>query len=177
MSPDSPPLPFDELDQDDPGVVEKFDVAALGQLLKERRGKLSLRQAAAEAGVSFSTFSRVEAGAQPDLATFTQLCAWLGVSASRFFTPVVERQVSPLDLAITHLNADPRLAGDDAAKIASMMRDMYDALARTETPTRPLVACHLRAAAVMRPGVPDRLAAILTDMDAELRRQVEAGEL
>lgn len=176
MSPDSPLLPFDELEQDEP-AVEKFDAAALGSLLRQRRGSLSLRQAAAEAGVSFSTFSRVEAGAQPDLATFTQLCAWLGVPASRFFTPIVEREVSPLDLAITHLSADPRLKGDDAAKIASMMRDMYEALARVETPARPLVACHLRAASVMRPGVPDRLAGILTDMNAELQRLVEAGEL
>lgn len=177
MSPDSPLLPFPELEQGDSEVVEKFDAAALGRLLKKHRGPLSLRQAAAEAGVSFSTFSRVEAGAQPDLATFAQLCAWLGVPASRFFTQVVEREVSQLDQAITHLYTDPRLTEDAAAKITSVMRDMYNALARDDTPARPLVACHLRAASVMRPGVPQRLAEILTDMNDELRRQVEAGEL
>ena len=177
MSPDSPFLPFDELEQDEPAAVENFDATELGRLLKQRRGSLSLRQAAAEAGVSFSTFSRVEAGAQPDLATFTRLCAWLRVPASRFFTPIVEREVSPLDLAITHLSADPRLDGEAAAQIASMMRTMYDALADVEVNPRSLVACHLRAASVMRPGVPDRLASLLSDMNSGLQRLVEAGEL
>ncbi|MGW2695350.1 helix-turn-helix domain-containing protein [Streptomyces sp. NPDC001296] len=157
--------------------VEKLDVNELGSLLRERRGKLSLRQAAAEAGVSFSTFSRVESGAQPDLATFTRLCAWLGAPPSRFFTPVVEREISPLDQAISHLRTDPRLSDEAAQKIGSVMRDLYSALARDVEPPRPAVACHLRATNVMRPGVPQRLAPLLSDMHDELRRLVEAGEL
>lgn len=157
--------------------VEQFDVNELGSLLRERRGSLSLRQAAAEAGVSFSTFSRVEGGAQPDLATFTRLCAWLGVPPSRFFTPVVEREISPLDQAISHLRTDPRLSDEAAGKIGSMLRDLYGALARDVEPPRPTVACHLRATPVMRPGVPQRMASLLDDMHEELRRLVEAGEL
>jgi hypothetical protein len=42
---------------------------------------------------------RVEADAQPDLASFTLLCAWLGVSPGQFFAPVVQRQVAPIDEA------------------------------------------------------------------------------
>ncbi|UJA10988.1 Helix-turn-helix domain protein [Streptomyces collinus] len=137
----------------------------------------SLRQAAVEAGVSFSTLTRVEAGAQPDLATFTRLCAWLGVSPSRFFTPTATRQMSPLDQAITHLHADPRLTDDAANKISSVLRDLYDALAKEAVPGVPALACHLRAASVLRPGVPQRLADLLTDMNTELERLVEAGEL
>lgn len=163
--------------QQDPGEVERLDIAELGRLLRERRGKLSLRQAAAEAGVSYSTLSRVEAGAQPDLASFTLLCAWLGVPPSRFFTPVIEREVSPLDQAITHLRTDPRLSTDAAERISSVLRDLYGALARESTPPRSVVACHLRAAGALRPGVPQRLAALLTDMHDQLVRLTEAGEL
>lgn len=156
--------------------LERLDIGQMGQMLRDRRNGLSIRQAAQEAGVSFSTFSRVEAGAHPDLATFTRLCAWLGVSPGRFFTPVIEREVSPLEEAITHLRADPRLSPDASGKISAVLKDLYSALARdAEHP--PAVACHLRATSVMRPGVPARLAAVLRDMHDELERQVEAGQL
>ena len=174
MNPDSPdPRTTDEVQ----GEVERLDIAELGRLLRERRGTLSLRQAAAEAGVSYSTLSRVEAGAQPDLASFTLLCAWLGVAPSRFFTPVIEREASPLDEAITHLRTDPRLSADAAERISSVLREMYRALARESAPPRPVVACHLRAAGALRPGVPQRLSALLTDMHDQLVRLTEAGEL
>src|SRR5437879_3294507 len=111
---------------DTPASVEGLDLARLGEMLRERRGKLSLRQAAAEAGVSFSTFTRVEAGAQPDLTSFTLLCAWLGVSPGQFFAPVAQRQVAPIDEAIAHLAGDPRLGPDAASKIAAVLRNIYD---------------------------------------------------
>jgi transcriptional regulator with XRE-family HTH domain len=174
MSSDTPhPHPPEQI----PGEVERLDITELGRLLRERRGALSLRQAAAEAGISYSTFSRVEAGAQPDLASFTLLCAWLGVTPSRFFTPVVERELSPLDQAITHLRTDPRLPADAAEQISSVLRDLYRALARESVPSRPPVACHLRAAGALRPGVPQRLSALLNDMHDQLQRLTEAGEL
>ncbi|TDD87339.1 XRE family transcriptional regulator [Actinomadura darangshiensis] len=160
-----------------PVETERLDIGHLGQQLKKRRGQLSIRKAAAEAGVSFSTWSRIEAGGQPDLATFTLLCAWLGVSPARFFNPVTEREMSPLDQAIGHLQTDPRLTDDAAAKISSMLRDMYEALARNVAPTRPPIACHLRAASVMRPGAPQRLAGILGDIHEALTQKIEAGEL
>lgn len=158
------------------GEVERLDIAQLGQLLRGRRGQLSIRQAAADADVSFSTFSRVEGGAHPDLATFTRLCAWLGVAPSKFFTPIVEREMSPLEEAITHLRADPRLTPENAGRISSMLTDIYAALARDVAPL-PVVACHLRASSVLRPGVPERLASALRDMHDELERQVDAGAL
>jgi transcriptional regulator with XRE-family HTH domain len=156
--------------------VEGLDLAQLGAMLRERRGKLSLRQAAAEVGVSFSTFTRVEAGAQPDLTSFTLLCAWLGVSPGQFFTPVTERQVAPIDEAIAHLVADPRLAPDAASKIADVLRNMYDVLAKVPA-QRQVVTCHLRAASVLRPGVPHRLNSLLGEMHDKLAARVAAGEL
>lgn len=159
------------------GQAERLDIGRLAKMLKERRGGLSIRQAAADAGVSFSTLSRVEAGAQPDMASYSALCAWLGVSPGFFFTQVAEREMSPLDQAITHLQADPRLTADAAGKISSVLKDLYDALTADAPPPARAVACHLRAAPLMRPGVAPRLAAAITDMHDELERQVEAGVL
>ncbi|ONI83422.1 XRE family transcriptional regulator [Saccharothrix sp. ALI-22-I] len=157
--------------------AERLDGAQLGALVRQHRGAQSLRQAAAEAGVSFSTLSRVEGGAQPDLASFTAICAWIGVPPSRFFSPVAERRETPLEEAISHLSADPRLKPEAASSIASVIRQMYEALAEEVQPTQPLVACHLRAAPTMRPGVPERLGPLLVDMHDGLRELVEAGEL
>jgi transcriptional regulator with XRE-family HTH domain len=157
-------------------AAERLDIGRLARMLRERRGSLSIRHAAAEAGVSFSTLSRVEAGSQPDMASYTALCAWLGVSPGLFFMQVPERDLSPLEHAITHLQADPRLTADAAGKISSVLRDLYDALA-ADAPSAEAVACHLRAVTIMRPGVAPRLASALRDMRSALEARVEAGEL
>jgi transcriptional regulator with XRE-family HTH domain len=156
--------------------IERLDVSGLGTMLRARRGKLSLRQAAADAGVSFSTLSRVEAGARPDLTSFMLLCAWLGVAPSQFFAPVASRERGPLEEAITHLRGDPRLEPEAAKKITGVLRDMYAVLAKTEA-AQPVIACHLRAASVLRPGVPERLNTLLNEMHDKLVEQIGAGEL
>jgi transcriptional regulator with XRE-family HTH domain len=160
-----------------PSEVERLDVSQLGRLIRERRGNLSLRQAAADANVSFSTMSRVEGGSQPDLASFARLCAWLGLPPSTFFTPVARRAVEPLEEAIAHLSTDPRLGGRAATRIADVLREMYETLASEPEPPSSLVACHLRATPVMRPGVPERLSALLVDMHAALEERVAQGAL
>jgi transcriptional regulator with XRE-family HTH domain len=156
--------------------IERLDISSLGSMMSARRGNLSLRKAAAAAGLSVSTFSRVESGHHPDLTSFLLLCQWLGVPPSQFFTPVTSRDVTPLDEAIAHLRADPRLEPDAAKKIADMLRTMYSALAKAETP-QPVIACHLRAASVLRPGVPERLNALLNKMHEQLAERIAAGEL
>jgi transcriptional regulator with XRE-family HTH domain len=144
-------------------------VEELGRLVKERRGHQSIRQAAADVGVSFSTLSRVESGAQPDLATFLRLCAWLGVPPEHFFHPGAQRPTSTLDEVTGHLFADPRLTGEAAERIVRVVRDLYGALAH-EGKQPPPLAMHLRAASIMRPGVPERLGRLLEDMRAALER-------
>jgi transcriptional regulator with XRE-family HTH domain len=144
-----------------------LNIAELGRLVREKRAKdeLSIRQAAVLARISFSTLSRVEAGAQPDLATFTSLSAWLGVDPARFFAPITHRTQTPVDEAIEHLITDPALSPDAAEQIASVVRAMYQALAvPVSQPSVTPLALHLRAASVMRPGVPERLASLLGDM-------------
>ena len=52
-------------------------VEELGPLVVQRRGSRGVRAAAAEAEISAATFSRVENGHMPDLATFAKICRWL----------------------------------------------------------------------------------------------------
>jgi len=154
----------------------RLDVDGLGRMLRDRRGTVSPRQAALDAGVSFSTFARVEAGSQPDLASFIKLCTWLGVSPSFFFTEGAEREPDPVEVAIAHLHADPRLSESSAGQIADVLRRMYEALAAPPVPVTGL-ACHLRAANTLRPGVADRLGRLLQSIDDELHRRIQLGAL
>jgi hypothetical protein len=119
----------------------------------------------------------VEAGAQPDLASFSQLCAWIGRSPGDFFTAVPARRVGPLDEAMSHLHSDPRLTPAAAAAIAGVLKEMYEGLAQRVDPPQPPVACHLRAAPVMRPGVPGRLGALLQDLQKALEERAAQGRL
>ncbi len=160
-----------------PSENQILDISQLSSMLRDRRGDLSIRQAAARAQVSFSTFARVESGAQPDLATFAQLCAWLGVSPGHFFTSSANRPENPLDEAVAHFQADPRLSPEARSTLSAMMKDLYTALAKQEVSMGTTVACHLRATNVMRPGVPERLASLLQSIHGEIVNQVNAGKL
>jgi transcriptional regulator with XRE-family HTH domain len=150
----------------------------LGRLIRERReaNNLSVRQAARDADVSFATLARVEEGSQPDFVTFMKLSAWLGRAPSTFFRSVAERPTGHLELALGHLAADPRLAADAAERITALVRDLYQALAQPLQVTTAMNV-HLRASAVMRTGVPERLVGILEDMESALTDRIARGEL
>lgn len=160
------------------GQAEILAIGELGRLVRERRAdnRLSVRQAAQEAGVSFATLARVEDGGQPDFVTFMKLCAWLGRPPSSFFQPVAERPTDHLEKALAHLAADPRLPTAAANQISSLVRDLYSALAQPVEPV-PAMDVHLRATAVMRTGVPERLATILGEMRQALSERIAKGEL
>jgi anti-sigma factor RsiW len=79
-----------------------------------------------------------------------------------------------VDQVASHLFADPRLAPEAAEWIAAVVRDLYAALAREQQEPPPL-AMHLRAAPVMRPGVPERLAELLHNLRDALEQQVGGG--
>jgi len=132
---------------------EVMDVAALGTLVRQRRtgARQSLRQAAADAGVS--------------------------VAPSSFFRTVSERRKNGLEEAVMHLAADPRLTPEAADRITSTLREMYNVLAASTATPAGALAVHLRAATTMRPGVPDRLASILHDMNKALIDLVDRGAL
>lgn len=174
--PPMPPRPKSKVAEgrDTPVGIEVGD---LGRRIRDKRraASQSIRKAADEAGVSFSTLSRVEAGAQPDLATFLKLCAWLGVAPESFFVVGPRRPEDTVEEVTRHLVADPGLSRDAAEQIARVVRDMHHALAtRVEAP--PPLACHLRASSVMRPGVPERLASILQDMRSALEERMAQAD-
>lgn len=158
--------------------VPHLNVEALAEALRERRTSagLSMRRAAEAADISFMTLSRVEAGGQPDLATFLSLCAWLRVRPETFFGTGARRDTPTPDVVATHLMTDPLLEPEAASRIASVVRDMYAALA-SKPPTSANVACHLRAAATLRPGVPERLGQLLGDMHERLVELEAEGAL
>lgn len=165
--------------KDEPTVdQEVIDITALGSLLRSRRleASLSVRQAAEDAGVSFSTVTRVESGSQPDLATFLKLCAWLRVRPEQFFQTGGRRERSTVDAVVQHLYADPALGPAAAERIGSVVRDLYAALASHSVP-QDAIACHLRAAPVMRAGVPEKLNLLLRDLHESVALQVRNGAL
>jgi transcriptional regulator with XRE-family HTH domain len=54
-----------------------LSITEFGRLIAAKRGSRGVRAAALDAEVSPATFSRVENGHMPDLATFAKLCKWL----------------------------------------------------------------------------------------------------
>ncbi|MBW8077002.1 MAG: transcriptional regulator [Gallionella sp.] len=62
----------------------RLNINDLGRLLAAKRGSRGVRAAALEAQVSSATFSRVENGHMPDLATFLKLCKWLQRDPAEF---------------------------------------------------------------------------------------------
>lgn len=59
-------------------------IGEFGALIARKRGGRGIRAAAAEAGVSSATLSRVENGHMPDLLTFAKICRWLEVDPREF---------------------------------------------------------------------------------------------
>lgn len=143
-------------------------LATLGIQLARRRAELqlSVRDAAALAGVPPATFSRVEQGRTPDLATFRKLVAFIGVSPDTFFTTVEAVSNTPAVIA-EHLRADASLAPDAADMIASLVADMYATLARRDE----RVAVHLRAAKTFTPRALTTLTSLLDDLQVGLEER------
>lgn len=147
-----------------------LDISELGKFVKERRTTdgVALREAAAAAGVSFNTLSRVERGHVPDMATFRRIADWLGVEAARFFEdPEHVRFEATPDVVAQHLRLDPALSDEAAEKIAGLVRTMYSSLA---TPSLEF-AVHLRAAQTFRPAAADLLADLLQEMQSKLNAE------
>lgn len=57
---------------------------SLGPRVAAKRGGLSLRDAAEEAGMSKATFARIERGGVPDLVNFARICRWLEADPREF---------------------------------------------------------------------------------------------
>lgn len=135
-------------------------------LRRERRARrLSLRDLAAEIGVSFNTLSRVERGYWPDLKNYNRIVQWLDIPSAEFLNPSVPQQTT--DVISRHLFADPRLSADSAVSIAALVEEMYGRLAAP----RPAYAVHMRSARTFLPPAGNVLADIVADMYEALERE------
>jgi transcriptional regulator with XRE-family HTH domain len=114
--------------------IEASELA--GRLRARRRERaLSLRDAAAEIGVSAATLSRVERGDYlPERDNLFTLLRWLGVPAA--VSPAAAEPHAPgaatMEAIELHLRADKDLAPADADTIAQMVRLAYERLRRSE---------------------------------------------
>src|SRR4051794_36432130 len=140
---------------------ETANLRALGSRVAARRKRLgaSLRDVSAETGVSVNTLSRVERGHLPDLENFRRIQTWLGEAK-----PSTREVLSIPDVIGAHLRTDPLLPGEAAEKIAGIVKDLYEALARP-----PAAApVHLRAARTFTPDAARELGDILGRMHNRL---------
>jgi transcriptional regulator with XRE-family HTH domain len=142
----------------------------LGRLVREERAKRgqSLRAAAADIDISFNVLARVERGHLPDIDNYQRILRWLGMTTTDFeeTRPLVRPESTP-DIIAHHLWLDPHLSNDARDRIATVVREMYSALARPPGQ----VAVHLRAARTFNPAAANLLADLLDEMRAGLLRQ------
>ncbi|HEY0695194.1 MAG TPA: helix-turn-helix transcriptional regulator [Kribbella sp.] len=152
-----PPVP-------EPASDGQPNVTQLGAVLKARRRaqRLSLRDLAAEIGVSLNTLSRVERGYVPELKNFQRIVDWLDVPAEAFLEPA-DTPASTPEIIARHLRSDQRLTDNAAAQIAQIVEEMYYKLAGERQ-----LALHLRSAQTFTPAAGALLAEILTDMRSTL---------
>ena len=151
---------------------DTLNLEDLGPLVanERRRRRLSLRDAAKDAGVPFNTLARVERGHLPDLAKFKRLVEWAGADVAQFFERR-ERTVTTPEVVAQHLQTDPSLPDDAAERIAGLVSDLYQALARP----RQVTAAHLRAARTLRPDAARATGSLIADLQDAVRERGPRG--
>ena len=95
-------------------------IAELGRLIIKRRDGRGIRSAAAEAGVSSSTLSRVENGNVPDLATFAKICRWLEIDPASFLS-VDTAHKDDARPVVVHFRKKKTFSPETAASLAEMI--------------------------------------------------------
>jgi transcriptional regulator with XRE-family HTH domain len=111
----------------------EINVELVGELLANRRSQkdLSLREAAAEIGVSAPTLQRLEAGQLPNATTLMKIAQWLGVGVDELRTTAKKKRKSdPIEQIEILLRADANLDPDAAKTIANVARQIYDGFKR-----------------------------------------------
>ncbi len=150
----------------------RLDLSDLGPLVlaeRTRRG-MSLREAALVIGIPFNTLARVEKGHVPDLPKFKRLVEWCGADIRQFFE-IQEKSTATTDVIAEHLRADRNLPPEAAERIAGIVTDLYQALARPQE----IAAVHLRAAKTFRPDAARALGTLLGDMNEALMEEAADG--
>ena len=153
----------------DSGKLELSDLGHLVLAERSRRG-ISLRDAALDVGIPFNTLARVEKGHVPDLPKFKRLVEWCGADIKQFFE-IQEKATTTTDVIAAHLRADRDLPPEAAERIAGIVGDLYQALARPQQ----IAAVHLRAAKTFHPDTARSLGALLSDLNQALTEEAADG--
>jgi transcriptional regulator with XRE-family HTH domain len=100
--------------------METLPLQDFGRLIAKKRGARGIRSAAAEAGVSSATLSRVENGNVPDLATFAKICRWLGVDPAIFLGMKTDEKPSK-PAAVVHFRKKKTFSPETAKSLAELI--------------------------------------------------------
>lgn len=115
--------------------MAKYDLNTdrLANLVREKRGKKSLRDVVPEIGdISTATLSRVENGKMPDMETFLILCNWLNVPPSGFFGSA-DDEIQPIDTPEAIAIALRKTLDPAAANVLSVLvKAAYQEFSRSE---------------------------------------------
>lgn len=108
---------------------------SLGRMVHDRRGKRTLREAAAEAGVSSATLLRVEAGRVPDVETFGKLCRWLEVDPKVFLGAPEPSSEGGIATPAVQFSAHFRADREPRPETLNALAQMLLLAARSQRPT------------------------------------------
>ncbi len=104
----------------------KISLENLSLILKERRGGRGIREVAKEIKISPATLSRIEQGKQPDLDTFSKICAWLNVDPGDILGVVntetnYTQQTTCDQRVMVHYKAKQTISPDTAKKLSELI--------------------------------------------------------
>lgn len=96
-------------------------IGDFGRLIADKRGTRGVRAAALEADVSSATFSRVENGHMPDLATFAKLCKWLERDPREFLGMEDVETNAPERKAVVHFKKKKTVTVETAKALGELI--------------------------------------------------------
>lgn len=106
-----------------------MDIAidALARLMIAKRGSRGVRAAAEDVGISSATFSRIENGHMPDLATFAKICAWLERDPNEFLGVEGVGRSGDIDPPQVHLRKKKTVARETAESLGALILAVQEA--------------------------------------------------
>ena len=107
-------------------------IADFGRMIAAKRGSTGVRAAAAAADVSSATFSRVENGHMPDLATFAKLCKWLDKDPREFLGMEPDTQDAAAPSAMVHFRKKRTVSAETATALGELILAAQRALRARE---------------------------------------------
>lgn len=103
-------------------------IEELARLVAKKRGSRGVRTVAVEAKISPATFSRIENGHMPDLATFAKVCQWLERDPNDFLgVKTGDGPKHALEAAQVHLRKKKTASKDTAEALGALIIAVQEA--------------------------------------------------